>query len=93
MTFDYEQHRVDLSLILILAGMLGTRPGVLVEGGKNRGRNRVLCYKHVQVTLIRDPDRGPPHVLVETTLEYTKGFLGNKDAYDPGPRVQCTSTS
>ncbi|MCJ1478787.1 hypothetical protein MMC13_007471 [Lambiella insularis] len=80
MTFDHEQHRVDLSLILILAGMLGTRPGALVEGGKNRGRNRVLCYKHVQVTLIRDPEGGAPCLLVEITLEYTKGFLGDKDA-------------
>ena len=77
-----KSHRVDLCLILILAGMLGIRPGALVEGGKSRGKNRVLCYRHVQVTLIRNPDGGPPKVLVEITLEYTKGFLGNKDAYD-----------
>jgi hypothetical protein len=38
MRFDHEEHRVDLCLILILAGMLGTRPGALVEGGKSRVR-------------------------------------------------------
>jgi hypothetical protein len=37
-------------------------------------RNRVLRYGHVQVTLIRDPDGGPPKFLVEITLEYTKGL-------------------
>lgn len=43
MTFDHEEHRVDLCLILILAGMLGTRPGALVEGGKSGCKDRVLC--------------------------------------------------
>src|SRR5207248_9555414 len=37
---------------------------------------------HVYVTLIRNPDGGPLKVLVEITLEYTEGFLDNKDAYD-----------
>ena len=76
---------MDLFLILILAGILEIRPGALVEGGKNRDRNRVLCYKYVQITLIRDPEGGALYLLMEIILEYTKGFLGNKDAYDPGP--------
>jgi len=29
MAFDHEEHRVDLCLTQILAGMLGTRPGAL----------------------------------------------------------------
>jgi hypothetical protein len=37
-----------------------TSPGALVEGGKSWGKNRILCYRHVQVTLIRGPDGGPP---------------------------------
>jgi hypothetical protein len=44
-SFDHEQHRADLSLVLILAGILGTRPGALVEGsfGPRLGV-KIGCY-------------------------------------------------
>jgi hypothetical protein len=33
------------------------------------------------VTLLRDPDGGPHRVLIEFTFEFTKEYLGVKDAY------------
>jgi Protein of unknown function (DUF3435) len=36
--------------------------------------NTQMSKRHVQVTLIRDPDGRPPKFLVEITLEYTKGL-------------------
>ncbi|KAH7364031.1 hypothetical protein BKA65DRAFT_522596 [Rhexocercosporidium sp. MPI-PUGE-AT-0058] len=39
-----------------------------------------LRYRHLKLTLIRDPDgRGRPRLFVELTPEFTKGFLGSKD--------------
>jgi hypothetical protein len=52
MIFDHEKHQIDFCLILILAGILRTRPEALIEGSKSRSKNRVLYYRHVQVTLI-----------------------------------------
>lgn len=73
MTFNYERHRTQLSLIMLLAGITGSRPGALLA----------LRYRDVQVTLIRDPTGGGrPLVLIELTYEYTKGYLGAKDRYD-----------
>ncbi|KAB2569482.1 hypothetical protein DBV05_g11844 [Lasiodiplodia theobromae] len=70
MTFDHERHRTQLSLIMLLAGITGSRPGALLA----------LRYRDVQVTLIRDPAGGQqPLVLIELTYEYTKGYLGAKD--------------
>lgn len=73
MTFDHERHRTQLSLIMLLAGITGSRPGALLA----------LRYRDVQVTLIKDPAGGQrPIVLIELTYEYTKGYLGAKDRYD-----------
>lgn len=70
MAFDHERHRTQLSLIMLLAGITGSRPGALLA----------LRYRDVQVTLIRDPAGGQrPLVLIELTYEYTKGYLGAKD--------------
>src|SRR5437764_15299056 len=69
-TLDHERHRSELSLIMLLAGMTGNRPGALLA----------LRYKDVQVTLIRDPEgEEQPYILIEITYEYTKGYLGAKD--------------
>ncbi|KAF2415628.1 hypothetical protein EJ08DRAFT_673832 [Tothia fuscella] len=38
-----------------------------------------LCYRHITVTLLRDPDGGPHRVLLEFTYEFTKQYLGIKD--------------
>ncbi|KAH7002679.1 hypothetical protein B0J12DRAFT_551472, partial [Macrophomina phaseolina] len=69
--FDHERHRTQLSLIMLLAGITGSRPGALLA----------LRYRDVQVTLIQDPAGGEqPIVLIELTYEYTKGYLGAKDS-------------
>ncbi|KAH7025324.1 hypothetical protein B0J12DRAFT_610384 [Macrophomina phaseolina] len=71
MAFDHERHRVQLSLIMLLAGITGSRPGALLA----------LRYRDVQVTLIQDPAGGQrPIVLIELTYQYTKGYLGAKDS-------------
>ncbi|KAH7379060.1 hypothetical protein BKA64DRAFT_648481 [Cadophora sp. MPI-SDFR-AT-0126] len=58
------------TLIDNLAGITGNRPEALVE----------LRYRHLKLTLIRDPDGGGrPRLFVELTPEFTKGFLGSKD--------------
>jgi hypothetical protein len=40
-----------------------------------------LCYRHIRVTLLKDPEGGPNRVLLEFTFEFTKDFLGIKDMY------------
>lgn len=77
MTFDHERHRTQLSLIMILAGITGSRPGALLA----------LRYRDVQLSLFRDPEGGQPILLIELTYEYTKGYLGAKDRYDNTPII------
>lgn len=73
MTFNHKRHRIQLSLIILLAGITGSRPRALLA----------LRYRDVQVTLMRDPaGGGRPLVLIELTYEYTEGYLGAKDRYD-----------
>ena len=39
-------------------------------------------YRHIKVTLLPDPKGGEqPRVLIEIVFNYTKGYLGEKDAY------------
>ncbi|KAL5312965.1 hypothetical protein ACEPPN_019391 [Leptodophora sp. 'Broadleaf-Isolate-01'] len=70
MTFDIGWLRVQLVLFCQLAGITGNRPEALVE----------LRYRHLKLTLIRDPDGGGrPRLFVELTPEFTKRYLGSKD--------------
>jgi hypothetical protein len=39
-----------------------------------------LCYRHIMVTLIRDPKGGPHNIVLEFTFEFTKEYLGMKEA-------------
>ena len=71
MTFAIGWLRVQLVLFCQLAGITGNRPEALVN----------LRYRHLKLTLIRDPDGGRPRLFVELTPEFTKGFLGSKDVY------------
>lgn len=70
MTFDIGWLRIQLILFCQLAGITGNRPEALVE----------LRYRHLKLTLIRDPNGGRPRLFIELTAEFTKGFLGLKDA-------------
>jgi hypothetical protein len=70
MTFEIGWLRIQLILYCQLAGITGNRPDALVN----------LRYRHLQLTLIRDPAGGQPRLFIELTAEFTKGFLGSKDA-------------
>ena len=71
-TFPHERYRVQLALIMQLAGITGNRPGALLA----------VRYRHIKVTLLPDPDGGEqPRVLIEIVFNHTKGYLGEKDAY------------
>ena len=80
--FNHERHRVQLALIMQLAGITGNRPAALLA----------IRYQHVKVTLLPDPDGGEqPRVLVEIVYKYTKGYLGEKDAsvFSPPSPICC----
>ncbi|KAK5109961.1 hypothetical protein LTR85_001800 [Meristemomyces frigidus] len=71
LTFDHERMRVQLALIAQLAGITGNRPGALLG----------LLYKHLKVTLLRDPDGSAwPKVLLEFTFKSTKSYRGPKES-------------
>ncbi len=69
--YTHGRHRIYMSLF----GQLGIF-----------SRNRLsailnLCYGDIVVTLLRDPNGGPHRILIEFTYEFTKQYLGKKDAY------------
>lgn len=69
-TFDHERHRVQLALIMHLAGITGNRPAALLA----------VCYKDVKITLLPDPNRGElPRRLIEIAFKNIKGYLGEKE--------------
>ena len=69
---EHERLRVELDLILKLAGITGNRPEALLG----------LRWKHVKMALLRDPDGSEwPRPIVDVTFEKTKSYMGAKDAY------------
>jgi hypothetical protein len=68
--YSHGRHRIQVALFLQLAGFSANRPQALLD----------LCYRHIMVTLLRDPEGGPHRILLEFTYEFTKEFLGSKDA-------------
>ena len=75
MTFLLGWQRMQLILFCQLAGITGNRPEALVQ----------LRYRHLRLTLIRDRNNPRPRLFIELTAEFTKGFLGMKNAYVPLP--------
>ncbi|KAF1964005.1 hypothetical protein BU23DRAFT_521662, partial [Bimuria novae-zelandiae CBS 107.79] len=67
--YSHGRYRIQTQVYLQLGGFTANRPKALLS----------LCYRHVQVTLLRDPEGGPHRVLLELTFEFTKEFLGIKD--------------
>jgi len=51
------------------AGFSGNRPQAVLN----------LCYRHIVMTLLRDPKGGPHRILIGFTCEFTKQYLGMKD--------------
>ena len=71
-TFPHERYRIQLALIMQLAGITGNRPSALLA----------VRYQHIKVTLLEDPNGGEqPRVLIEIVFNHTKGYLGEKDVY------------
>ena len=68
--YTLGQQRIDIHTVLLLALPTGQRPEALLN----------LRYRHLRVTLLRDPEGGPRRVLLEFTFEFTKTFLGMKEA-------------
>jgi len=69
--FPHERYRVQLALIMQLAGITGNRPSALLA----------VRYQHIKVTLLPDPEGGEQtRVLIEIVFHHTKGYLGEKDA-------------
>ncbi|KAJ5982545.1 hypothetical protein N7451_012645 [Penicillium sp. IBT 35674x] len=68
--FGHDRHRIELGLFLQLAGLTTNRPQAILD----------LRYRHIQVSLLRDPQGGPHRIVIEFTFEFTKEWLGAKDA-------------
>ena len=68
MIFDHERHRVELALILHLAGITGNRPAALA-----------LTHETARVTVLQVG--GQPRFLIEVSFNNIKGYLGDIDTY------------
>ena len=70
MAFDDERQRIQLALLIQLAGITGSRPQALLA----------LTYGDLNIVLLRDPiGKARPRLLVDLTFNHTKGYLGSKD--------------
>jgi hypothetical protein len=69
--FVLGQLCIQLQLFMQLAGFTANLPNAILS----------LCYQHIMVTLLRDPEGGPHRVLLEFTFEFTKQYLDIKDMY------------
>jgi hypothetical protein len=73
--YPHGRCRIQAQFYLQIGGFTANRPKAILA----------LCYRHIRVTLLRDPDGGPHRVLLEFTFEFTKEFLGIKDMYVSNP--------
>ncbi|CAN9242336.1 unnamed protein product [Alternaria alternata] len=81
--YPHGRYRIQAQLYLQLGGFTANRPQALLS----------LCYRHIKVTLLRDPEGGPHRVLLEFTFEFTKEFLGVKDLNTfPLPEIMYDET-
>ncbi|KXX77138.1 hypothetical protein MMYC01_207556 [Madurella mycetomatis] len=69
-SFSLGELRILCVLFLLLLAPTGARPASVLK----------LHYRDIRVVLSRDPDGGPHKVLIRFTLEFTKTYLGTKDA-------------
>ncbi|EGC46846.1 C2H2 finger domain-containing protein [Histoplasma capsulatum var. duboisii H88] len=67
--FGHGRQRILLCLFFQLAGFSANRPQALLN----------LCYRHIKITLLKDPAGGPNNILIEFTVEFAKTFLGEKE--------------
>ncbi|EFY90641.1 hypothetical protein J3458_013381 [Metarhizium acridum] len=69
-SFDLGEHRILAVLFLLLLAPAGSRPTSILR----------LRFGDIRVALARDPEGGPHKILIRFTLEFTKSYLGTKDA-------------
>ena len=69
-SFELGEIRILAVLFLLLLAPAGARPTSILR----------LRYGDIEVMLARDPDGGPHNLLLWFTLEFTKTYLGEKDA-------------
>lgn len=69
-SFHLGEMRILAVLFLLLLAPAGSRPMSILK----------LRYGDIGVVLSRDPDGGPHNLLIRFTLEFTKTYLGAKDA-------------
>lgn len=65
--------RTQISLLLLLSAATSTRPGALVEAFSDNGNNNVLCFKDVELMIVRsikDPQKHIP--VAHVNLEHVK---------------------
>ncbi|KAH2023468.1 hypothetical protein KXV65_000697, partial [Aspergillus fumigatus] len=68
--FSHGRHRIELGLFLQLAGLTTNCPQAILD----------LRYRHIKVSLLRDPHGGPNRIIIEFTFKFKKEWLGAKDA-------------
>lgn len=68
--YTHGRHRIAMSLFCQLAIFSANRPSALLK----------LRYGDIAVNLLRDPSGGPHRILIEFTCEFTKKYLGTKEA-------------
>ncbi|CAJ2505567.1 Uu.00g129610.m01.CDS01 [Anthostomella pinea] len=69
-SFDLGELRILTVLYLLFLAPAGSRPQSILR----------LRFGDIRVVLARDPDGGPHKLLIKFTLEFTKTYLGTKDA-------------
>jgi hypothetical protein len=65
--------RIQISLLLLLSAATATRPGALVESASNKGSNKALCFKDVELMKVRsigDPKKST--IIANVNLEHIK---------------------
>ncbi|KAF2804456.1 uncharacterized protein BDZ99DRAFT_491224 [Mytilinidion resinicola] len=67
--YPYGQCRIQAQIYLHFSSFTANRPQAILK----------LRYRHIQVTLLRDPEGGPYRVLLEFTFKFTKKFLRIKN--------------
>ncbi|KAI1839538.1 hypothetical protein JX266_014251 [Neoarthrinium moseri] len=69
-SFHIGELRILAVLFLLLLAPAGSRPASILK----------LRYGDIRVVLAKDPEGGPHNILIRFTLEFTKTYLGDKDA-------------
>jgi hypothetical protein len=67
--YPHGQCKTQAYIYLHLGGFTANRPQAILE----------LCYRHILVALLWDPEGAPHLVLLEFAFKFMKEFLGIKD--------------